>query len=58
MVIDMRTRLPHTHLSSRVADIHFHAQQLARATRNLSEALDQLRALDLNPLIKALEAAR
>ena len=58
MIIDMRTRLPHTHLSSRVADINFHAQQFARATRNLSEALEQLRALDMAPLIKALEASR
>ena len=54
MVIDIRTRLPHTHLATHAANLNFHAQQLSRCAADLQEALAALQALDMQELMSAL----
>lgn len=58
MVIDMRTRLPHGHMATHAANMHFHAQQLNRCVAQLTEAMAALRALDIRALLEEMEAVR
>ncbi len=57
MVIDMRTRLPHGHISNHAATISFHAQQLNRSAAELTAALEALQALDMGALLAEFEAS-
>lgn len=56
MVIDMRTRLPHGHISNHGVSISSHAQKLNRCANELSEALAALQALDVHALLAEMDA--
>jgi hypothetical protein len=58
MVIDMRTRLSHGHLTNHTANMHFHAQQLSRCAKQLCNLLAELQAIDISGLLKEFEATR
>lgn len=49
MVIDMRTRLPHSHLLNRAEDMAFHVRRLSDCARRLRDAQNDLtQALERN----------
>ncbi|MFV3074681.1 hypothetical protein [Niveispirillum fermenti] len=55
MVVDMRTRLPYSHITSHAATLSLHAERLNQCAADLSTALLALQSLDVRGLMADIE---